>query len=260
MENSYKTLIVKELEGGTAIVSFNRPDAANALNALMAAEIKAFFDYLAPSCRAVIVTGQGKHFCAGADLKERKNMDETQWQTQHHAFEGACAAIMACAIPVIAAVNGSAFGGGLELALACDFIYAADNATFGLTETTLGIMPGLGGTQTLPRAVGLKCAKELMFTGRAFTASEAFAWGMVNRVCAANALLDETMACVKTISANAPFSIKAIKKAADEGIDLPLSKALQCELKYYATLLNTQDRHEGINAFNEKRKPRFTGA
>ncbi len=160
----------------------NRPDAANALNAGMALELKDFFlSY--QKYRAIILTGEGKHFCAGADLKERKDMDEAAWHAQHHAFEAALFAILHCPVPVIAAVNGAAMGGGLELALACDFIYAAETARFALTEVTLGIMPGMGGTQSLPRRVGVARAKELIFTGKPFSAAEAYAWGMVNKLC-----------------------------------------------------------------------------
>src|SRR5687767_9494138 len=131
--NNYKTLVIRTIDGNITLAAFNRPESANALNTDMALEIKTFFSGLTNNaCRVVILTGQGRHFCAGADLKERKGMNEAQWQAQHHAFEEALRAIMGCPLPVIAAVNGSAFGGGLELALACDFIYASENARFGL--------------------------------------------------------------------------------------------------------------------------------
>jgi len=260
MMNTHKTLSVRTIDDNIAIVSFNRPDSANALNTDMAMDIKSFFVALpADGVRVIILTGQGRHFCAGADLKERKGMNEVQWQAQHYAFEEALHAIMHCSIPVIAAVNGSAFGGGLELALACDFIYAAETARFGLTETTLGIIPGMGGTQTLPRAIGAPLAKELIFLGRAFSASEAHQWRMVNRLCDPASLVEDTIACARTIAANAPLAIQAAKTAMNEGGSLPLSKALYCELTHYNTLLKTKDRHEGINAFNEKRKAAFTG-
>ncbi|MDE3060089.1 MAG: enoyl-CoA hydratase/isomerase family protein [Pseudomonadota bacterium] len=255
----YKHLSTRIIDNAIAIAAFNRPDAANALNAQMALEINDLFASLSTGIRAVILTGEGRHFCAGADLKERKGMDEAQWHRQHHAFEEALKAIMACEIPVIAAVNGAAMGGGLELALTCDFIYAAENARFALTETTLGIIPGMGGTQRLPRAVGMARAKELIFSGKSFTAAEALEWGMVNRICPPESLMGKALACAATIAANAPLAVKSAKKSINEGINLTIPQALQCELAHYAPLLPTADRREGIDAFNEKRKPRFTG-
>lgn len=260
MQNTYKTLEMRPLEDGVGLLAFNRPEAANALSAEMAGELRLALE--SPdlrSCRALVLTGNGRHFCAGADLKERRGMDEAQWQAQHHAFEGALAALMRCEFPVIAAVNGGAFGGGLELAMACDFLYAADTARFGLSEATLGIMPGLGGTQLLPRLIGYGRARELAYLGKPFSAAEAFRWGLANHVFSAETLLENALACAHTISANAPLAVRAIKKAMNEGRELPISEALQRELTYYATLLGSKDRAEGINAFNEKRKPAFTG-
>lgn len=259
MMHSHKTLAIDTIDGTIAVVALNRPEAANALNTDMALDIHNFFSSAARGFRVIVLTGHGRHFCAGADLKERKGMSEAQWQAQHHAFENALHAIMHCPVPVIAAVNGAAFGGGLELALACDFIYAAETARFGLTETTLGIIPGLGGTQSLPRAIGLPMAKELIFLGRAFSAAEAHHWRMVNALCKPEALMAETITRARSISANAPLAVRAAKSAMNEGIALPLHEALHCELTHYNTLLNTSDRHEGINAFNEKRKASFTG-
>lgn len=261
MTKTYENLIVTSDKQGIFIARFNRPDAANALNIPLSLNIKDFFTSIRndKAARAVILTGEGKHFCAGADLKERKGMNQTQWNEQHHAFEEALQAVVKCGIPVIAAVNGAAMGGGLELALASDFIYAADNARFALTEVTLGIMPGMGGTQTLPRAVGMKRAKELIYTGRVFLADEALEWGMVNKVVSAKKLLENAIEIAQIIAANAPLSIKACKESINQGIKMSLPDALQYELSHYATLLDTKDRHEGINAFNEKRKPSFTG-
>ena len=258
MHNTYKTLLAHTTDDGVCVVSFNRPEAANALNVAMALDVTQCFAQIAGSdCRAVVLTGAGKHFCAGADLKERSGISDGQWQEQHHRFEEAHAAILHCPVPVIAAVDGAAYGGGLELALACDFIYASQAARFALTETKLGIMPGLGGTQLLPRAIGERRAKELLFLGRPLIAPEALQLGLVNRVCMH--VLDEAVQSAKAIAVNAPLAIKAVKQAVQEGIDLPLAQALECELTHYNTLLSTQDRHEGINAFNEKRVPVFKG-
>lgn len=257
---TYQTLTLAFPEKNIAVIGLNRPEAANALSARMGLELKDIFARKdVKLCRAVILTGQGKHFCAGADLKERKGMSKAQWHRQHAAFEGALHALLACPVPVIAAVPGAAYGGGLELALACDFIYAASTARFALTEATLGIMPGLGGTQHLPRRVGHARAKELIFTGKAFSAEEALQWGVVNRVCAPESLQQDTLDTARAIAVSAPLSVKAIKRAINDGAGLPLAKALTCELKQYTMLLRSKDRHEGINAFNEKRKPVFTG-
>ena len=260
MLNTHKTLTARMIDDTVCIVSLNRPDAANALNTDMALDIKHFFDSITQSeTRAIILTGQGKHFCAGADLKERRDISDEEWQRQHHAFEEAHAAILNCPVPVIAAVGGAAFGGGLELALACDFIYASESARFALSETSLGIMPGLGGTQLLPRAIGLPRAKELIYLARPFSPAEAFHWGMVNHICTPETLIDDATACAITISRNAALAVKAAKKAINEGANLPIHEALQCELTQYNTLLSTHDRREGINAFNEKRSPQFKG-
>jgi enoyl-CoA hydratase len=259
MNYSYDTLLVSEPAPQVALVTLNRTEAANALNKRMGAELMQCFSTLPVDCRAVILTGAGKHFCAGADLKERKGMTEAQWHEQHHAFEAALYAILGSSAPVIAAVNGAAFGGGLELALACDFIYASEAARFALTETTLGIIPGMGGTQNLPRALGMRRAKELLYTGKAFSAADACSWGMVNKLCGVESLMADATACASTIATNAPLAVRAAKQAAQQGLSLPLPEALKCELTYYNKLLTTMDRHEGINAFNEKRKPAFTG-
>ena len=259
----YQTLILGSPAAFIAEVRLNRPAAANALNRQMGKELTAVFKAFAQknnNTRAVVLTGEGKHFCAGADLKERKGMTKKAWQAQHAAFESALFAILSCPIPVIAAVDGAAMGGGLELALACDFIYASTAARFALPEVSLGIIPGMGGTQTLPRAVGIRQAKEKLFSARPFSAEEAFRLGLVNRLCLPKTLTQESMEMATIIAANAPLSVRAAKKAVQEGMGLPLRKALACELLHYELLLDTKDRKEGIAAFNEKRKPVFTSS
>lgn len=260
MFNTHNTLSMKALEGEVALVQLNRPEAANALNTDLAMDLHHAFTELAESeFRAVVLAGAGRNFCAGADLKERRGMTEAQWQRQHDALEEAQRAVLHCPVPVIAAVHGAAYGGGLELALACDFIYAAQTARFALTETTLGIMPGMGGTQLLPRAIGAGLARELIYLGKAFSAAEAHHWGMVNQLLPEAELLDTAIACAVNIARNAPLAVRASKNAIREGLDAPLHEALQIELTYYNSLLASKDRQEGINAFNEKRKPAFTG-
>ncbi|MGE0753885.1 MAG: enoyl-CoA hydratase/isomerase family protein [Alphaproteobacteria bacterium] len=255
----YKTLEYDLSHQPVAVLTLSRPDAANALNRQMALELKDFFANLPAHCRVLVITGKGRHFCAGADLKERKGMDEGQWHQQHAAFKGALHAILDCPLPVIAAVNGAAFGGGLELALACDFIYAEYDARFGLTETKLGIMPGLGGTYQLGKRIGTARAKELVFSARAFSAEEAHMWGLVNHLSGNGMGVKDALETGQLIAANAPLSVRAVKQAVKECDGVSLEKALACELTHYNNLLKTKDRHEGINAFNEKRTPVFKG-
>ena len=210
--------------------------------------------------RCVVITGAGaRAFCAGGDLKERNGMTDQQWQDQHLIFERAIRAIINCPVPVIAAVNGAAFAGGLEIALCADFIYAAEHARFALTEVTLGIMPGAGGTQNLPRAVGARRAKEIMLTGRPFTVQQAFEWNMVNRICKAETLLPEALETAATICANAPISTRQIKQAVNYGLNMDLASGMMFEIEAYNRMVPTEDRREGIRAFNEKRKPYYQG-
>src|ERR1700731_5502735 len=192
---SFATLSIDRSRQYVVLVTLNRPEVANAMNSQCGTDIMTLFEGLnldGGDTRCVILTGAGERaFCAGADLKERKGMTDEAWTRQHLIYERMVRAILACPIPVIAAVNGAAYAGGCELALACDFIYAADHARFALTEVTLGIMPGAGGTQTLPRAVGARRAKEILLTGRPFSAEQAYDWGMVNSICKADALLSD---------------------------------------------------------------------
>jgi enoyl-CoA hydratase len=257
-----ETLELEFFDQHNLIVSLNRPQVRNAINSQMMRELQQFWEneiYQHKSLRCIILTGKGdKAFCAGADLKERYNLDLEIWKQQHIALQKAMLAQMQCPFPIIAAVNGAAFGGGLELALACDFIYAAVNATFGQSEVKLGIMPGAMGTQNLPRACGLRRAKELSFTGQVFTAEQAHAWGIVNAVFEFKQLLPNVLATAQNIAANAPFAIRQVKKSIQASPNLDIAAGYQFELAAYQQLLPTKDRVEGIRAFNEKRKPVFT--
>ena len=263
MADQYQTLAVDVSEDGLLQVTLNRPDVRNAINTQMGRDLRAIFTPLmfdAGAVRCAVITGAGdKAFCAGGDLKERNGMTDGEWRAQHAVFEEAFYAIMDCAVPVIAAVNGAAFGGGCELALACDFIYASRAARFALTETTLGIMPGCGGTQNLPRALGERRAKELVLTGRAFTAAEAFEWGMVNRICEPAELVTAALETARAICANAPVSVRQAKKAIHYGLNVDLRTGLAFEIESYNRTVVTEDRLEGVRAFGEKRKPRFQG-
>jgi enoyl-CoA hydratase len=160
---------------------------------------------------------------------------------------------------VIAAVNGHAYAGGLEVMLYCDFAYAVKTARFALTEVTLGIMPGGGGTQNLPRAIGERRAKEIILTGKPFSAEQAHAWGMVNQLCEPGQALADALATARVIAANAPLSVRQAKKSIHYGLQMDLTTAYRFEIEAYNQLIDTQDRHEGVRAFNEKRKPVFRG-
>jgi len=185
MRSDFETIAVSRYDDQILLVTLNRPEVSNALNTRMGLDLVELFETLSidlEGLRAVIVTGSGsKAFCAGGDLKERNGMTDQSWQSQHVIFERMVRAMMGCPIPLLAAVNGAAYGGGCEIAAASDFVYAAANARFALTEVTLGIMPGAGGTQNLARAVGERRAKELILSGLPFTAVEAEAWGSESR-------------------------------------------------------------------------------
>src|SRR5436305_2081997 len=263
MHQGYETIRVEDQGDGLTVLTLNRPQVANAMNTQMGRDLLAFFegvnaDPLAHRC--IVMTGAGdKAFCAGGDLKERQGMTDETWAAQHLLFERMIRAFIGCPVPVIGAINGAAYAGGLELALCCDFVYASENARFALTEVTLGIMPGAGGTQNLPRAIGERRAKEIILTGRPFTAKEAFEWGMLNRLCAPDKLLDETLETARRIADNAPISVRQAKHSIHYGLQMDLASAMMFEIEAYNRMVPTEDRREGIASFNEKRKPRFKG-
>ena len=186
-------------------------------------------------------------------------MTDDIWTRQHLIYERMVRAILSCPIPIIAAVNGAAYAGGCELALACDFIYASDSARFALTEVTLGIMPGAGGTQTLPRAVGARRAKEIILTGKPFTAAEAHQWGMVSRIFPGSEVVSEAIATADAIARNAPISVRQAKLAIGRGLNMSLWDGLALEVEAHHRTVPTEDRREGIMSFNEKRAPIFKG-
>src|SRR5215472_3460805 len=263
MSGSYETITVADQGGGLTVVTLNRPTVANAMNTQMGRDLLAFFDAVNADPlphRCMVLTGAGdKAFCAGGDLKERQGMSDETWQAQHLLFERMIRAFIACPVPVIGAINGAAYAGGCELALCCDFIYASENARFALTEVTLGIMPGAGGTQNLPRALGERRAKEIILTGRPFSAAEAYDWGMVNRLCAPGHVVEEALETGRRIADNAPISVRQAKHAIHFGLQVDLASAMMLEIEAYNRMVPTEDRREGINSFNEKRKPVFKG-
>ncbi len=259
----FQTLLCSQPAPHLLLVQFNRPTAANALNTQMGRDILQLFQALLldpRDVRCLVLTGSGsKAFCAGGDLKERNGMSDADWGRQHVLFEQAFYAVMACPVPAIAAVNGAAYGGGCELALACDFIYAAETARFALTETSLGIIPGGGGTQNLPRAVGTRRARELIFTGRPFTADEGLAWGLVNHVARPEELLADALRTASAIAGNAPIAVRQAKRAIQVGSETDITTGLALEVEAYGRTVSTDDRREGVAAFNEKRPPHFLG-
>ena len=263
LRSSYTTLLL-ERTGDVLVVKFNRPEVANALNTQMGRDVLAVFTALrleSESVRSVVLTGVGERaFCAGGDLKEREGMSDAAWQAQHVVFEHAYRAVFECPMPVIAAVNGAAYGGGCEFALACDFIYAAEGARFAQTETRLGIIPGGGGTQTLARAVGTARAKEIIFTAAPFDAIQAQAWGMVNKICPGPALMEETLNTAHAIASNAPIAVRQAKLAISNGVEVDRRTGYELEIAAYNRCVPTEDRREGISAAREKRPPRFKGS
>ncbi len=263
MSGTYETISVADQGNGLTILTLNRPAVANAMNTQMGRDLLAFFDGVNAdplAHRCIVMTGAGdKAFCAGGDLKERQGMSDETWQAQHLLFERMIRAFTGCPVPVLGAINGAAYAGGCELALCCDFLYAAETARFALTEVTLGIMPGAGGTQNLPRAVGERRAKEIILTGRPFSAKDACDWGMVNRLCAPDRLMDEALETARRIADNAPISVRQAKHAIHYGLQMDLASGMMLEIEAYNRMVPTDDRREGIASFNEKRKPVFKG-
>ncbi len=263
MRSDFETIVAERRDNHVLVVTLNRPAASNAMNTQMGLDLMELFEGLTvdiEALRAVVLTGQGtKAFCAGGDLKQRNGMADEAWQAQHLVFERMLRAILACPIPVIAAVNGAAYGGGCEIAAAADFVYASTDARFALTEVTLGIMPGAGGTQNLARAVGERRAKELILSGLPFSAVEAESWGLVNRVLPPEELMEATLAIAGRIAGNGPISVRQAKQAIHRGLQMSLADGLAFEIEAYNRLIPTADRREGVRAFNERRKPNFQG-
>ncbi|WP_339216038.1 enoyl-CoA hydratase [Solibacillus sp. FSL W8-0372] len=251
-----------EVQDGVAVVTFMRAEAANALSVQMLHEINEALEAIHEdrSIRVVIVTGDGeKAFCAGADLKERKGMNEGETRKTIALIGKTMNHFEALAQPVIAAINGVAFGGGLELALACDIRIASNTAKMGLTETALGIIPGAGGTQRLPRLIGIGKAKELIYTARRLTAEEAYQYGMIEHIIQPEKLLEQAKELAYEIAKNAPLSLIQAKTAINQGMQTDISTGLQIESLAYSRLLHTEDRLEGLKAFQEKRSPAYIG-
>jgi enoyl-CoA hydratase len=262
-DTRYETLKLNTPVPGVLVVTLNRPEVRNAINTKMGEEMVDLFTRInadPAGSRCVVLTGAGdRAFCAGGDLKERHGMTDEAWNRQHALFERMMLALLDCPLPVIAAINGVAFAGGCEFMLLCDFAYAVETARFALTEVTIGIMPGGGGTQTLPRRVGYARAAEIVLTGEPFGAAQALTWGVVNRLCAPDQLMNEVLATASRIARNAPLSIRQAKRSMIFGQRMDLRSAMFFEIDAYNQLVGTEDRREGIAAFNEKRTPVFKG-
>ncbi len=259
----YETLQLSSAGPHLLVVTLNRPEVLNAINTQMGRDLLDLWTRLIDDfgdTRCVVLTGAGdRGFCAGGDLKERHGMTDEAWRHQHEIFERAFVALLDMQVPVIAAVNGHAYGGGLETALACDFIYAARTARFALSEVRLGIMPGGGGTQNLARAVGERRAKELILRAQAFDAEQAHGWGLVNHLSEPGQVLDDALVAAGDIARNGPLSTRQAKKSIHYGLQGDLRTGLRFEIEAYNRLVSSDDRHEGVRAFNEKRPPQFKG-
>lgn len=254
--------IVVEQRGQAAWLTLNRPTAGNALSRAMVAELGAVVRELRhdTALRALVITGAGeKAFCTGADLKERRAMTLDDTRAFLAALNGALNELADFPAPVIAAINGAAFGGGLELALACDMRIAVDSAEMGLIEVRLGIIPGAGGTQRLARIAGLAAAKELILTGRRISAARALELRIVSQVVAPDALVESAMRLAAEIAECAPLAVSEAKHAIDGGRALRMGDSLALEQACYEVVLASADRNEGLAAFAEKRPPVFKG-
>lgn len=251
-----------EHDGPFATVTVDRPKSLNALDSRTLEELEKACAHLSgrPELRGVIVTGAGeKAFVAGADIAEMNAMDATRARHFGALGQRVMDVIAALPVPVVAAVNGFALGGGCELALACDFIYASENAKFGLPEVSLGVLPGFGGTQRLTRLVGRARAKELIFTGDMIDAARAREIGLVLEVVPLPKLLSHARAALERVAKKGPLAVRRAKEAIDRGADLELADGLHIERELFSDLFDSADRREGMNAFLEKRPPNFTG-
>lgn len=255
-------LLIEEEKDGIATLTLNRPQVMNSFNFAMLEALKEKIESLRfrSDIRVVIITGVGeKAFCAGADLKERATLTEVQVKQFILTIRNLFTSIESLNKPVIAAVNGIALGGGTELALACDIRVASLNASLGLTETRLAIIPGAGGTQRLPRLIGKGKAKELIFTGRRVDAKEALDISLVNKICEQDKLMDECNKLAAMILETGPIAVEQAKYAINYGIETDLHTGLAIESNAYWLTIPTEDRLEGLAAFREKRKPVYKG-
>jgi len=249
-------------DGHVATLTINRPDKLNALSQEVLSDLSAAIEALGgkDDVWAAVITGTGKAFVAGADIAAMKSMTATEGRDFGALGHGVFTAIENLRCPVIAAVNGFALGGGCELALACDFIYASSKAKFGQPEVGLGIIPGFGGTQRLPRRVGSAVARELIYTGKMINAEEALRIGLANAVFDPDELLAAAAKTAAGIASQGPLAVAATKRLIRDGMDLALPEANRLEQAAFGEAFGTEDQSEGMGAFLEKRAPAFKGA
>lgn len=255
--------IIFTVRESIATITFNRPEILNALSAEALKEFSHALDEINADedIRALILTGAGeKSFVAGVDIREFPTFNALKAKSFSETGHILMNKLKELPIPVIAAVNGFALGGGCEVALACDFIYASENAMFGLPEINLGIIPGFGGTQRLSRLIGKNIAKELIFTGKMIPASEAHAIGMANRVCSQESLMDEVVKTAKNIVLKGKVSLRAAKQAINSGMNVDLNSGCSIEIDAFSLCMASPDAKEGTSAFLEKRKADFKGS
>jgi enoyl-CoA hydratase len=250
-----------DITGAVAKLTFNRPKVLNALNPEMIGEFRQALRDLQgmDGVKVLVLTGEGRAFVAGADINILESLNPLGAKQFAQVGQEALAALEAMDIPVIACVNGFALGGGCELAMACDFIYASQEAKFGQPEINLGLIPGFGGTQRLARLVGRARAKELCTTGRVITAQEALDMGLAARVFPAVSLMEETMRAAEGIAGKGAVSLRAVKHVIDNGVDMDLGNACRLEADAFALCFASPDQKEGTKAFLEKRPPKFSG-
>ena len=258
--SAYDVVRTAVADDGVATLTLDRPPV-NALGRQLAAEIPRAAAELAADerVRCLVLNSSGKHFCAGADLKERKGMNLDEVRAFVPKLAAAVNAVAGLSFPTIAAVRGAAAGGGCELALGCDLRVLGSGAKIGLRETALAIIPGAGGTQRLPRLVGMARAKRWIFAAELHDARQALADGVADRVVEDDQVDEAALEMARTIAANGPLAVRLAKQAIERGFDLPLDEALRLEWDCYTGTLDSRDRVEALEAFAEKRKPRFTG-
>ena len=254
--------LIFEINNGIALLTFNRPKALNALNNALFDEMDMVLDQVEKNqdIRVLILTGSGdKAFVAGADISELAKMNPLLVKRFSRKGQKLFSKLETLPIPIIAAVNGFALGGGAEVAMGCDFIYASEKALFGFPEIKLGLIPGFGGTQRLTRIVGTNLAKELIFTGKTFSAADALSFGIVNKVCAPKSLMDDVMKIATSIAGKGAASLRAAKETIECGKDINIDAGCRFEADAFALCMASMDGIEGTAAFLEKRKAEFKG-
>lgn len=253
-------VVLYSKENNIGIITINRPEALNALNSEVLVELNKLLDTIENDndLKVLVITGAGRSFVAGADIKEMKDLSVTKAKEYATLGLKTMKRIEELSVPVIAAVNGFALGGGCELSLACEIRYASEKAKFGQPEVGLGITPGFGGTQRLPRLIGLGLAKELIYTGAVINAEEALRIGLVNKVCSPETLMDEVMKLATKIAMNSNNAVKFAKSAINNGINTNnINDAVEIEKNIFALCFDSTEQTEGMTAFTEKRKPKF---